>query len=275
MLVGLCILIAVLIVLYLLAVMPRLGRNPDRPKFEGWYYAHRGLHHNKKGVPENSLKAFRDAVEKGYGIELDVQITKDRVPVVFHDYNLHRICGVDKKISDLNSEELKQYRLLNTEERIPTFREALDCVDGKVPLIIELKIPWDPKDTCKAAEKELANYKGLYCIESFNPLGLGWYKKHHPEIIRGQLSTDFVKEQIEGSRVQHFILKNLLFNFYTKPDFIAYQHKYKKGLSFTICRKIYKAWSIAWTVKSKSEMDECKGYFDQIIFEGFKPDIHE
>ena len=273
MLLSFCILIALLVLLYLIAIMPKLKRNPNRKLLEGWYYAHRGIHNNKSEVPENSLMAFKLAVENGYGIELDVQITKDLVPVVFHDYNLKRACKIDKKISDLNYEELQDYRLFKSQERIPTFHEVLECIDGKVPIIVELKIPWKPHETCTAASKELSNYKGLYCIESFNPFGLCWYKKYYPNIIRGQLSTDFVKEEIEGSRMQYFILKHILFDFLTKPDFIAYQHKYKKGLSFSICRRLYKVWSVAWTIKSQDDLDSCKDYYDTFIFEGFNPSI--
>lgn len=271
MLLTLLILIAILLILYLLAIMPKLRRNPGRSSFDGWYYAHRGFHDNKSQAPENSLEAFRLAVENGYGIELDVQLTKDLVAVVFHDYDLKRACKVDKKVSDLTYEELQQYKLFKSQERIPTFREVLECIDGKVPIIVELKIPWKPHDTCMAASKELDSYKGLYCIESFNPFGLCWYKKHYPSIIRGQLSTDFVKEEIEGSSMQYFILKHLLFNFLTKPDFIAYHHKYKNGLSFTVCRKLYRTWSVAWTIKSQEILEACKDCYDTFIFERFKP----
>lgn len=271
MFIEVCIFVAVMILLYLLAIMPKLRRNPMRKDFEGWHYAHRGLHDNKGKAPENSLEAFRLAALNGYGIELDVQVTKDLVAVVFHDYDLIRACGVNKKVSDLSYRELLEYKLFKSQERIPTLRDVLDCIDGKVPLIVELKIPWKPNNTCIAASNELENYEGLYCIESFNPFGLGWYKKHYPEIIRGQLSTDFIKEKIEGSRMQYFILKHLLFNFHTKPDFIAYHHKYKKGLSFTICRKLYKAWTIAWTIKSQDVLEECRSYYDLFIFERFNP----
>lgn len=271
MLLNLIICAAVLILLYLLAIMPKLRKNPAMKQFDGWLYAHRGLHKNKSKAPENSLPAFKLAVEHGFGIELDVQLTKDKVPVVFHDYDLNRACGVDIKVTDLTYEELKKYTLFKSKETIPTFREVLDLVDGKVPLIVELKIPWNPVETCLAASRELKNYKGLYCIESFNPFGLIWYKKHHPEIVRGQLSTDFVKDEIEGNKVQYFILKHLLFNFLTKPDFIAYHHIYKKSLSFSICRKLYKVKTVAWTIKSQQELDENKGYFDLFIFDKFDP----
>ncbi len=271
MFVEFCIFISVLILLYLLAIMPKIKKNPDRASFEGWYYAHRGLYDNKHQAPENSLNAFRLAVESGYGIELDVQITKDLIAVVFHDYDLQRACGVSKKVSELNYEELLKYKLFKSQQVIPTFREVLHCIDGKVPIIVELKIPMNPKATCVAASKELMSYNGPYCIESFNPLGLRWYRKNYPHIIRGQLSTDFIKEKIDGSRMQYFILKHLLFNFHTKPDFIAYQHKYKKQISISICRGLFRAWTVAWTIKSQDELDACKEYYNLFIFENFCP----
>lgn len=272
MLLNLFILIVVLVLLYMLAIMPKLSKNPKVDQFDGWFYAHRGLHNKKTQAPENSMAAFKLAVEQGYGIELDVQLTKDKVAVVHHDYDLKRSCGVDKKISDLDYKELQEYKLFKSQERIPTFREVLDLIGGKVPVIVELKIPWKPHNTCIAASKELKNYRGLYCIESFNPFGLGWYKKHFPQVVRGQLSTDFIKEKIEGSKMQYFILKHLLLNFYTKPDFIAYQHKYKKGLSFTICRKLFKTKTAAWTIKSQKELSDSNDYFELFIFERFIPE---
>lgn len=271
MLLNIIVLIIILVLIYLLAIMPKLRKNPKLKQFDGWFYAHRGLHDNKSEAPENSLLSFKLAVEQGFGIELDVQITKDMVAVVHHDYDLKRSCKVDKKISDMEYEELKEYRLYKSREKIPTLRETLDLIDGKVPLIIELKIPWNPGDTCIVASKELKCYDGLYCIESFNPFGLVWYKKHYPEIVRGQLSTNFNKEKMEGSKMQYFILKHLLFNFHTRPDFIAYQYKYKNDLSFTICRKLYKTKAVAWTIKSQDDLNNSKDYYDLFIFERFIP----
>ncbi len=271
MLITILIIIAGVLFLYLLAIMPKLSRNPGLKALDGWLYSHRGLHRNGSEAPENSLKAFQLAVESNYGIELDVQLTKDKVMVVFHDYNLKRACGVDRKVADTTYEELKQYRLFQSEERIPTFEEVLRLVAGRVPLIVELKIPWAPGPTCEAAAKHLGDYRGIYCIESFNPFGLVWYRKHYPKVVRGQLSTDFVKEKIEGSRVQYFLLKHLLFNFYTKPDFIAYQHVYQKGLSFTLCRKLYRSRAVAWTIRTEEEYQGSKNTYDLFIFENFLP----
>lgn len=275
MLLTILIIAAVIIMLYLLAIMPKLSRNPGLKELDGWLYAHRGLHNNKSDAPENSLKAFGLAVDNNFGIELDVQLTKDGVPVVFHDYNLKRACAVDRKVSETTYEELKQYRLFESEEGIPTFEDVLALVNGRVPLIVELKIPWGPGPTCEAASKLLKEYRGIYCIESFNPFGLAWYRRHYPKVVRGQLSTDFIREKIEGSKFQFFLLKHLLFNFYTKPDFIAYHHVYRSGLSFTLCRKLYRTRSIAWTIRSEEEYVGNRTYYDLFIFENFKPQLYK
>ncbi|MDF2943933.1 MAG: hypothetical protein K0S01_2791 [Herbinix sp.] len=271
MLLKIIIFVIIIIILYLLAIMPKINRNPQSKKLDGWLYAHRGLHKNNTEAPENSLRAFELAVASGYGIELDVQLTKDLVPVILHDYNLKRPCHVDIKVSEVNYEELQSYRLFTSQERIPTFKEALAIINGKVPVIIELKIPWKADKICNAVSQMLKDYKGVYCIESFNPFGLIWYKKHYPEIVRGQLATDFIKEKTDGSKFQYFILKHLLMNFQTKPDFIAYHHVYKKGLSFTICRKLYQVKAIAWTIQSQEELENNRKYFDLFIFDNFIP----
>jgi glycerophosphoryl diester phosphodiesterase len=231
------------------------------------------LHDNKSAAPENSLRAFQSAVEHGYGIELDVQLTKDKIPVILHDYNLKRACNADFKVSEHTYEELQKFRLFESQERIPTFEEALQTVGGRVPLIIELKIPWNAKELCEKVSDILKNYPGIYCIESFNPFGLLWYKKHFPKIVRGQLATDFAKEKIDGSKVQYFILKHLLMNFLTKPDFIAYHHVYKKGLSFTLCRTLYRVKTVAWTIQTQKDFEDCKSYYELFIFDSFIPEL--
>lgn len=264
--------VLVIILLYMLAIMPKLRRNPGSKNLDGWLYAHRGLHDNEAEAPENSLRAFSLAVEKGYGIELDVQLTKDNVPVILHDYNLRRACKSDFKVVDLNYEELAKLKLFKSNEKIPTFKEVLAVVNGKVPLIIELKIPWRAGKICSIVSEILKEYQGIYCIESFNPFGLSWYRMHEPKVVRGQLSTDFMKEKMEGSKFQYFVLKHLLLNFYTKPDFIAYHHVYKRGLSYTICRKLYRVKTVAWTIKNQQDYDDNRKYFELFIFDSFIPE---
>ena len=261
------------IAIYFLAIIPKLKRNPISDQLNGWLYAHRGLHDNHSAAPENSLKAFQNAVEQGYGIELDVQLTKDLVAIVLHDYNLKRACGVDFKVGEHTYEELKKFTLFRSKEKIPTLQEVLELVDGKVPLIIELKIPWTAGALCTVVSELLRDYKGLYCIESFNPFGLIWYKQHQPNVVRGQLATDFIKEKVAGNKFQYFLLKHLLLNFLSKPDFIAYHHVYKRGLSFTICRKLFHVKTVAWTIQSQEELDSCRDYYELFIFDSFIPDV--
>lgn len=260
-----------IIILYFAAIMPRMSRRPDRTPFTQPYYAHRGLHNNKSNAPENSLAAFKLAVQKGFGIELDVQLTKDDVLVVFHDYTLKRVCKTDKKVSELTYKELNQFNLCDSLEKIPKFEEVLKLVDGKVPLIVELKIAWNAASTCEKTDELLKNYKGVYCIESFSPLGLAWYRKQRPHIMRGQLASDFLGEKRQGSKFQYFLLDNLLLNFLGKPDFVAYDYHYRKKTSFRLVTKLFGALPFAWTIKSQKELEESREDFQYFIFDSFIP----
>ncbi len=266
----LLIVVVVLAVLYLLMIMPRMMHKPDRTPYLRVLYAHRGLHDNETQAPENSLAAFQKAVEAGYGIELDVQLSKDKIPVVFHDFTLKRICGVEGKVTDYTYEELQKFRLAQSNQTIPEFSEVLRLVDGKVPLIVELKIEGLNTEVCPLADELLCAYKGVYCIESFNPLGVKWYRDHRPEVFRGQLAEQFLKHQ-EFNSPLYFVLQNLLFNFLTKPDFIAYNHKHAKALSLRICHRMYHNVAAAWTIKSQAELDAARKYFDIFIFDSFIP----
>ena len=161
--------ILVLIIVYIKMIDP--GKKRKHPVLNVKYYAHRGFH-GEEGIPENSMAAFKKAKGSGYGIELDVQLTKDGVMVVHHDYDLKRTCGVNKKITDLTYRELCRYRLMGTRERIPRFVEVLREVDGKVPLLVELKMETCNRKLCKKVAKALDQYKGLYCMECFHPYAL-------------------------------------------------------------------------------------------------------
>lgn len=259
-------------VLYLLLIMPRMRRRPDSAPFAGVLYAHRGLHDNGSGAPENSMKAFQKAVDAGFGIELDVQLSRDKVPVVFHDFSLKRVCGVDGKVADYTYEELQQFTLFDSGETIPKFADFLELVDGKVPLIIEYKIPGGLTEVCPIADRLLQAYQGAYCIESFNPLGLLWYKQNRNEVMRGQLADNFLKSgEKEFSPLLYFALHHMLFNFLTKPDFIAYNHNRHKDLSRRLCRHLYRCPAVAWTIRSGEELAERKKNFDWFIFEAFLP----
>ena len=159
-----------------------------REEFGRIKFAHRGLHDNKE-VPENSMAAFRKAVEHGYGIEFDIRMTRDRKIVVFHDDSLKRMCGADKRVEELDFGQLS-LPLLGTGEKIPALADLLALVDGKVPLLIEYKSsPFgvDVKDFCEKADELLTNYKGPYMIESFDCRVPEWFRRNRPEVLRGQL----------------------------------------------------------------------------------------
>ncbi len=263
---------AVLVLLYFLAIMPRLTHRKEREDFLRVYYAHRGLHDNKSDAPENSMAAFKKAVQAGYGIEMDVQLSKDRIPVVFHDFTLKRICGKEGKVSDYTWQELKEFNLCDSEETIPRFDEVLKMVKGKVPLIVELKVEWLDISVCTVADKLLREYKGLYCIESFNPLALSWYRRYHNNVVRGQLSDGFIKSG-EFKGILYVLLQNLMLNWVTKPDFVAYNHKYADVPARKICRSLYKNMAAAWTIKNQEELEKARNQFDIFIFDSFVPDM--
>ena len=263
------IVLLVLILLYLFLIAPRLLKKPDRIPYMGVHYAHRGLFDNKSDAPENSLAAFQKAVDAGYGMELDVQLSKDQELVVFHDATLKRMCGVEGNVWDYTLEELKQFTLADSNQRIPTFEEFLAVVDGKVPFILEFKLDVAQTIVCEKANEMLKDYKGVYCIESFHPLALMWYRKNRPDVLRGQLCEEFFRTKQYRKKPLFWVLSYLVFNFLTRPDFIAYNHEHAQNISRRLC-KAMGALSVAYTVKSQEEYEKAKDKFDLFIFDSFR-----
>lgn len=262
--------LVLLVFFYLLSIKPNKKRNVDM--FLNHLYSHRGIHDNMDKNPENSLLSFRMAVDKEYGIELDVQVTKDNIPVVFHDRTLSRVCYLKNCLNDFTLKELKDLRLFKTEESIPTLKEVLDIVDGKVPLIVEIKNESTDISELKYIAEVLDNYNGIYSIESFNPLVLMWYKKNRPHVIRGQLSSYFKKKHHSfARRARDFLLENLMTNFLAKPDFIAFNYKHKDMFSYKLCKKLYDPLTVAYTIKSQRQLDLNKNDFHLFIFDSFIP----
>ncbi len=258
--------------LYLAAVSPRGSKDRvDRKPFLGVLYAHRGLHDNAGDAPENSMAAFQKAVEAGYGIELDVQLTKDRVPVVFHDNTLKRVCGQPGCVSDYTFEELQEFPLAVSGERIPKFEDVLRLIDGHVPLIVEYKMETADTGVCVLGNQLLSQYQGLYCIESFNPAAVHWYKINRPDIMRGQLSGNFLKTPESRRKAYNWGLTFLLSDFWTKPDFIAFDHRYADNPSFRIATKLFGALPVAWTIRSEEELLNARRNFGIFIFDSFVP----
>ena len=211
-------------------------------------YAHRGLHDEK--IPENSLAAFRAAVESGFGIELDVQLSKDGEVMVFHDESLLRVTGCDASLYTKTRVELSELCLANTDEKIPTLREVLDLVEGRVPLLVEIKSDHAVFDVCAKTAALLDTYHGAYMVESFHPLAVNWFRKNRPHVVRGQLSARLF---VKGKRTPSmFLVQNLLLNFLARPDFVAVRHVYGGYLPVRLCRALG-AVTFAWTVKTKEE----------------------
>lgn len=256
--------------LYLFCLCPNRGRQGRMAPFMETFIAHRGLYSNPT-IPENSLPAFARAVRHGYGIELDVQLTADDQLVVFHDETLLRACGDARKLHTLTYGELEKLSLFGTGEKIPLLRDVLAAVGGAVPLIVEIKKEGRYLETTRRTHAMLQGYSGVYCVESFHPLVMRWFRKHSPETIRGQLSTDFGREEAGLAPAASFVLTNLLLNFLSRPDFIAYNRLFQDQGSFNLCRRLFHPVNVAWTVKSGDQLEADRARYQVFIFEGFLP----
>lgn len=229
--------------------------------------AHRGLH----GIdaPENSLAAFGKAIEAGFPIEIDVRPIDDGTVVVFHDDKLTRMTDLDGYVCNMTKSDLEKVRLRNSDERIPTFKEVLEFVDGRTPLLIEIKNDSTVGQLERDTLELLSSYKGEYAVQSFNPYSMEFFKKNAPQIPRGQLSCFFDKKDL--GFLKRFVLKRLKMNKVSSPDFISYNHANLPNKYVTKT----KLPTLAWTVRSNAEMEKCLPYCDNIIFENFIPVIGE
>ena len=242
----------------------RPGKRMSAP-FLGVNYAHRGLHSEDKSVPENSLEAFRLAAEAGYGIELDVQLSRDGQVVVFHDDTLERVCGVSGRVDDYSFAELQKFSLCGTEQRIPLFIDVLTTIAGRSPLIVELKTGRHNAELCEKTYELLSSYAGDVCVESFDPLIVLWFRLFGRDLMRGQLAAE--KEDYEKymNPVLSTALSKCFLNFLGRPHFIAY-HIGHEPLTAKLSMKMG-ALNIGWTSHDPSSE---KGR-DGVIFEFYRP----
>lgn len=267
--------------LYLFLLYPGKNRKERMLVFGQYHIAHRGLFNNTTSAPENTLFSFRKAIDAGYGIELDVQLTLDKEVIVIHDYDLNRAAGVNKKISDQTYDILQKYRVFSSNETIPKFTDVLNLINGAVPVIIELKNTsrHDYTELCERTAACLDTYNGLFCIESFNPMIVHWFRINRPDYLRGFLSSAYNKEIAASSHIwspklgplHKFILTNCLMNFFIRPDFIAYNIQYRNQLSYRISTGLFGIVKVGWTIRSKEELDTAESSFDVIIFDSFLP----
>ena len=250
------------------AIAPSSQKHPLEPVFRDRCFAHRGLYDNSQ-IAENSLEAFSMAAEGGYGIELDVQLSADNQVVVFHDDCLLRMCGIDAPVNSRTYQQLSQLPLGDTAQSIPLFQDVLKLIDGSVPLIVELKSTTQIGTLCLLTYDLLRNYKGPFCIESFNPLIVDWFRKNAPQIMRGQLAMKSKKSG--GLEVVHsMLLSNLMYNFLSRPHFIAYDCRDNNCKHVLFLCRAMGAFLVGWTVHEE-DYERCCQQFDSIIFEGFYP----
>ena len=253
-----------LLALPILLAAPGRGGKKKLP-FQGRNFAHRGLHTPDKQIPENSLAAFGRAAEAGYGMELDVQLSRDGQVVVFHDDDLLRVCGREERVEALTWPELHALSLCGTEERIPLFSQVLDLVDGRTPLIVELKSGKRNRELCRKTLALLRGYSGEACVESFDPRIVAWFRFHAPELLRGQLAQppELYKSKAPAAR---FLLGNTLLNFLSRPQFIAYKIG-PRPLAVRLA-ELLGAMRVGWT----SHDPENERGRDAVIFEFYRPE---
>lgn len=231
------------------------------------HIAHRGLHDSD--IFENSLPAFEKAVEHNYAIELDVHITTDNEIVVFHDDELSRLSNGKGLVREHNLQQLQSLKLNDGKSVIPTLRQVLETVNGKVPLLIEIKSHPDIGILENALVKILDSYQGKFAVQSFNPFVVKWFTDNKPNYTRGQLSS-YDMSDANVSKFQQFLLKNCLLNIITKPDFISYDVETADDCPRLI-RKFnrQKKVVILWTVRKPEQLNNHKFKYDNFIFENF------
>lgn len=224
-------------------------------------FAHRGVHDE---YPENSLPAFEKAVQLNIGIELDIHLTKDDQIIVFHDDNLLRMAGKNGFVKLLTYDELKSYRLGETNYTIPLLKDVFELVKGKVPILIEIKTNNDMKKLVPKLKELIDSYKGEVFIQSFSPFALRRCYKVMPNILRGQLSCFFTHDKL--SFYKRIPIKKLLFKNFSHIDFVSYcidnlPNKYVTKVDVPV---------LAWTIKTDEEYLKAKQNANNMIIDNIQ-----
>jgi len=264
---------AALLALLCLLLVPRRGY-PGWEELSAFRYAHRGLHDVERGIPENSLSAFRAAAEKGFGAELDVHLLADGKLAVVHDSDLKRVCGADVRIEELSAADLPRYPLLGSGETIPLLEEVLEVFAGRAPLVIELKVAGgNAYALADATMRALEGWQGRFCLESFHPLAVYRLRRCWPQVIRGQLAQNFFRSSETGrmSWPVAFLLTNLLTTAFTRPDFIAYKSVDRGWPTLRLMKRLYGVHEVGWTIRGREELLALEKEGVVPIFEGFVP----
>lgn len=235
--------------------------------FESWItttpIANRGLYNET--YPENSIGAINNAIEKGYGICVDVRALADNTIVVFHDETLGRMTNSDGFINNCTYADIEDLKLAKTEEKIPTLLQVLEVVDGKVPLLVDIR-NMDKVSFEKHVWRILQGYKGEYAVVSANPYSLEWFKLNAPKVKRGQVSSFYKGSDLPfGVR---FAYKRMKLNKdVSEPNFIVYK---SDDLPNRFVTKYKDLPLLAYHVTNKESYDKVKKHVNNVVFEGFE-----
>lgn len=239
--------------------------------------AHRGYHNAAQGVIENTLPAVEAAMAKGFGIEVDLQLAADGEAVVFHDERLERLTGGVGLVKDRTAAELAEVPFRGTQARIPTLAQLLATVNGRVPLVIEIKSharrAIDEALTRRTVEV-LAGYSGPFVCKSFDPEIVATLRQIAPELPRGIVSDDWRDKSHfpQFGTIERFALRHLLHAPRTRPHFVSYCIDNLPAPGPSLLKRLWGCPIISWTVRRPEQRERARIFADQIVFEGFDPD---
>ncbi len=255
------------------AIKPRIKDKPDLTLFSTYDYANGGCHDFGHNKPENSKESFEEALRHGYGIVMDVRVSRDGVPVAFADHELWRMCGAEGKVEQTSCKQLKELRLLNTDMTIPTLQEALDIVDGQVPVLLNIR-SWKENSgfLCARISEVLDKYEGIIAVESLDYKVVRWFRLYRPNIIRGQMTERRSVGKFDiGAYLCRFVREWLLTNVMTRPDFIACHLADRGGISLRFCKILYHVPLVYWTICTTQEYETARDDDAVVVFEDIEP----
>ena len=247
------------------SLLDRLAVKAPDPARVGWLrewtYAHRGLH--SPGIPENSLAGFALAVERGLGVECDIQRSRDGQAMLVHDWELERLTGVSGPLAAHSAEELAQIAFLDSEHKLARLDDLLPLVDGTVPILIELKSRrgYDVKRSCRAVARTLENYAGPHAVMSFDPRVSIWFARHSPQTVRGLVMREDEIGMTQKAWQRHMAL------WAARPEFIAYHVAALPNRMVAALRKRGMP-VLTWTVNSPEARAQGAAHADALIAEG-------
>ncbi|TLP93265.1 glycerophosphodiester phosphodiesterase [Nesterenkonia salmonea] len=226
--------------------------------------AHRGLHGD--GRPENTLAAFEAAVQAGLPIELDVQLTADHKMVVHHDTDLKRLSGRDERVRDMTVDQLRNIRIAGTDQHPPSLSETLDYIDGRVPILLEIKAGDLRYLRASATGAAVRDYAGPLAVQSFDPFIVAWFHRNAPEVVRGQLAGSLADVRSIGWGTR-LLLQNLALTTVSRPHYVGYEFGVTTRMRSWLIRRKWPL--ILWTITTRHDMDQALELADNVIFEGF------